>query len=310
MNARDTLATMHAMDDITHKTTTLRRATAQARLTMSPTMLHEVRDDPACLETARVAASQGSLKTSMLVPYCHPVPVECCAVAFGFEHDAMTIDVSVKAIGKVGVEMEALTAASAAALSVFRRAYACDASVAIAGIHLTAVKGRDQDYVERFQTPPRAGVVVMSDSVSTGKKSDKSGRLIVERLEAAGLVVEQYGVVADDTETIVQTLLELCDERKLDLVLTTGGTGLGPRDHTPEAMARVVEREAPGIAEAARAYGQWRTPYAMLSRGRAGLRGNTLIVNLPGSSRGVQESLDALLPGLFHAFGMMRGGGH
>lgn len=298
------------MDDITHKTPTMRRATAQARLAMTPTVLQEVRDDPACLEAARVAASQGSLKTPMLVPYCHPVPVECCAVGFHFEDGTMAIDVTVKAISKVGVEMEALTAASAAALCVFRRVYARDASVAIAGIRLTEVKGRDRDYEERFQAPPRAGVVVMSDSVAAGKKSDKSGRLIVERLEAAGLVVEHYGVISDDTETIVAALLDLCDQRKLDLVLTTGGTGLGPRDHTPEAMARVVEREAPGIAEAARVYGQSRTPYAMLSRGRAGLRGGTLIVNLPGSSRGVQESLDALLPGLFHAFGMMRGGGH
>ena len=96
----------------------------------------------------------------------------------------------------------------------------------------------------------------------------------------------------------------------MDLVLTTGGTGFGPRDRTPEAMAAVIEREVPGIPEAARAHGAERTPYSMLSRGRAGLRGSTLIVNLPGSSRGVAESLDALFPGILHAFKMIRGGGH
>ncbi len=93
-------------------------------------------------------------------------------------------------------------------------------------------------------------------------------------------------------------------------MLTTGGTGFSPRDNTPEAMARVIEREIPGIPEALRAYGQERTPYSMLSRGKAGIRGRTIIINLPGSKRGVAESLDALFPGLLHAFGMLRGGGH
>ncbi len=106
--------------------------------------------------------------------------------------------------------------------------------------------------------------------------------------------------LAHDTPTTMQ----------LDLVLTTGGTGFSPRDNTPEAMLRVIEREIPGIPEALRAYGQERTPYSMLSRGKAGIRGSTIIVNLPGSRRGVAESLDALFPGLLHAFGMLRGGGH
>jgi cyclic pyranopterin monophosphate synthase len=97
---------------------------------------------------------------------------------------------------------------------------------------------------------------------------------------------------------------------QLDLVVTTGGTGMSPRDNTPEAMQRVIGREIPGIAEAMRSYGQERTPYAMLSRGMAGVRGKTLIVNLPGSRNGVRESLDALFPALIHAFKMIRGGGH
>ena len=160
------------------------------------------------------------------------------------------------------------------------------------------------------KTPLRAAVLVMSDSVAAGKATDSSGLLIVETLKQQGIEVADYRIVPDDLETIVATITDYADHRALDLVLTTGGTGLSPRDCTPEAMARIIEREAPGIVEAVRAYGQERTPYSMLSRGRAGTRGRTLIVNLPGSKRGVAESLKALFPGLLHAFKMIRASRH
>ncbi len=115
---------------------------------------------------------------------------------------------------------------------------------------------------------------------------------------------------ANDGEAIRKALIRLCGEVKCDLVLTTGGTGLGPRDNTTEAVDVVIEKEAPGIVEALRSFGRDRTHRAMLSRGLAGLRGRTLIVNLPGSSKGVTESLNALFPGILHAFSMIRGGGH
>ena len=117
-------------------------------------------------------------------------------------------------------------------------------------------------------------------------------------------------MIPDEREMIIGLLKEYADEMRLDLVLTTGGTGLSPRDCMPEATKEVLERHAPGIAEALRAYGQERTPYSMLSRGLAGVRGQTIIVNLPGSRKGVRESLDALFPGIVHAFKMLWMGGH
>ena len=114
---------------------------------------------------------------------------------------------------------------------------------------------------------------VFAGDGNAGKKSDEAGRTIVQRLEREGLEIADYRIIPDDGALIAETLIAYANRDRLDLVLTTGGTGFSPRDNTPEAMLRVIEREIPGIPEAARAYGQARTPYSMLSRGKAGLRG-------------------------------------
>ncbi|HOE96071.1 MAG TPA: bifunctional molybdenum cofactor biosynthesis protein MoaC/MoaB [Candidatus Sumerlaeota bacterium] len=302
------------MRDINAKIKTLRMATARATLRVRPETLAAIRErrvpkgDP--LEISKAAAIMAAKNTSQILPYCHPVLVEHVDVQYELGADRIDVEVSVKVIHKTGVEMEALTAAAAAALNLYDMLKMLDDEMEIVGVRLVSKKGGKTDFRNVYARALRAGVLVMSDTVAAGKKEDKSGRLIAERLGELGLEVARYEIVPDDAETIVARLLAWSDEEQLDLVLTTGGTGLSPRDVTPEAMGRVIGREAPGIAEAARAFGQERTPYAMLSRGRAGLRGGTLIVNLPGSSGGVRESLDALFPYLLHAFKIMRGGGH
>ena len=154
-----------------------------------------------------------------------------------------------------------------------------------------------------------AAVLVTSDSVSAGKKSDKSGKMIVESMKKFSVDVRHYEIVPDEKEEIRRKILGWV-ESGIQLILTTGGTGLGPRDITVEAVREVVERDVPGIAEAMRSYGQRRTPYAMLSRCVVGVRGGTLIITLPGSSNGVKEGIAALFPNVLHAFKMMRGMGH
>jgi cyclic pyranopterin monophosphate synthase len=156
----------------------------------------------------------------------------------------------------------------------------------------------------------RAGVIVVSDSIAAGKRSDKSGKLIVKTLKSRGIDVVKSQVVPDDSSVIEELLIKYSDDLHLNLILTTGGTGLGPRDVTPEATRNVLEREITGIAEGSRAYGQRRTPLSMLSRGVAGVRGKSLIINIPGSLSAVSESLEFLFPGLEHAFKMMEGHGH
>ncbi len=156
----------------------------------------------------------------------------------------------------------------------------------------------------------KAAVLVISDSAFAGGRQDRSGREILRLLSRWSVEVACYEVLPDDEERISARLAELVDREGVRVVLTTGGTGLGPRDRTPEATRRILHREVPGMAEAMRSHGRERTPFAMLSRGVVGVRGNSLILNLPGSPQGAVESLEAVLPALFHALSMLEGGGH
>ncbi len=157
---------------------------------------------------------------------------------------------------------------------------------------------------ERFS----CAVLTMSDKGSRGEREDESGTMLQQILQEEGYQLRAYDMVPDQIGAITDTLIRWVDQDKIDLILTTGGTGVSPTDVTPEAMRGVIDKEIPGMAEAMRAASLLKTPYAVLSRAMVGIRGRSLIINLPGSLKAARENIAVLLPALPHALDKIQGG--
>lgn len=153
----------------------------------------------------------------------------------------------------------------------------------------------------------RAVIITVSDRGSRGEREDRSGPEIDGMIRTMGMAIVGRAIIPDEKEMISQTLREWCEGDKADLILTTGGTGVSPRDVTPDATREVIDREIPGMGEAMRRQSADITPHAMISRALAGIRGRTLIINLPGSPKGARENLSALMPALVHAIEKIKG---
>ena len=305
---------MGGMIDVGDKAETLRTAVAQAIIKASPKTIDLIKQGKSpkgnIEDAARISATMGAKRTWDLLPYCHPIPIDHIKVDVSFKTDSIEVQVQLKTTWKTGVEMESLTGASIAALTIYDMLKPVDETLVIESVKLLAKSGGMKGFYENYDRSLKAAVIVVSDSVSRRKRQDRSGKLSIERLKSDGFEVLDYRVVPDDLGKIESSLINACDTLKVDLALTCGGTGLGPRDTTPEATRNVIEKEVTGISEALRMYGQKRTPMSMLSRGVAGVRGKTIIVNLPGSVKAVSESLDALIPGILHGPRMIGGHGH
>lgn len=301
------------MFDVTDKSDTLRLATAQAVVRISPLTSKLIKEGKSpkgnIFDAARIAATMAAKRTSDLIPYCHPIPIDDVKVDVLLKDDYfIEIKVHVKTVWKTGVEMESLTAACVASLTIYDMLKPIDESLTIESVKLLEKHGGTKDFHERQVREFKAAVLVTSDS--RGEKEDKSGKIIIDKLKENGFDIIEYKVIADDINTIESELKRFCDELKPDVVVTSGGTGVGPRDNTPDATKKIIQKELTGISETLRSYGQRRTPLSMLSRGIAGVRGRTLIVNLPGSTKAVSQSLNSMFPGILHIFNMLEGKGH
>lgn len=301
------------MLDVSDKIRTRRTARARAVVEMSEESALRIVNDEVpkgnVLEMAKAGAIIGAKKTADLMIFCHNIPIEWVATDIQIDGGRIVIEVTVKTTAKTGCEMEALSAASSAALTVYDMLKPIDKNIEIHSITLLEKSGGKSDFVNKIPKGLKAGVLVISDSVSAGKKEDRAGQSILKKLREIGIDDAEYRTVPDEIEDVRKCVEEWC-QSGFGLVLTTGGTGLSPRDTTPEAVGVLIDTEIPGIMEAARSYGQERTPYSMLSRGIAGLKGNTLIITLPGSTSGAKESMDALFPYLIHIYKIMRGKRH
>jgi molybdenum cofactor biosynthesis protein MoaC len=301
------------MVDITHKRTTLRKATASARVKVSkPETIEALQKNLVpkgnVFEMAKTAGLFAVKNTHTVIPDCHPLPVEYTSVDYEVDDLYITILFTVKTVYKTGVEVEAMHGASVVALTMYDMLKPIDKGIEIHDIKLLQKSGGKSSYQNRFPSPIRASVVVCSDTISEGKKKDRAGQVIIERLKAHGVEVIDYDIIPDEIEQIQSKALEYATQQQL--VIFTGGTGLSERDVTPEALAPILERRIPGVEEAIRNYGQDRMPYAMLSRSVVGTIGNCLLIALPGSTNGARESMDAIFPHITHVFKVLKGFTH
>lgn len=305
------------MNDITHKDSSLRTATATATVLCSAATIGLIKENKLpkgnLFDVARAAGLLGAKATPSLIPHCHPVPIEHLDISFELKSEGesgkVLIQVFAKTIYKTGIEIEAVTAATVTALTVFDLLKPVDTALEITGVKLLEKTGGKSDRKKLSGAGYTAAILVCSDSASQGKREDSSGKIIQAELEKQQVTIAEYKIIPDDIAEIQQQI-KAWVAAGVQFIFTTGGTGLSQRDQAVEAVTPLLEKIADGIGEKMRQYGNERTPLAMFSRSLAGSIGQTLIICLPGSSAGARESLDAVLPALFHANKMLRGGGH
>lgn len=258
------------------------------------------------LKTARIAGILAAKRTDELIPLCHPLPISHADIDFELLKDRVLIHTTIETIAATGVEMEALTAASLAALTIYDMLKPhCELHELMIGqCKLDLKKGGKSHFKHHLRQPVAAAVLVLSDTVAAGKKPDTAGRSVVDTLTEAGFDPIHYEILPDEAEQLKQKIVALT--QSYGCIITVGGTGIGSRDITVDTVQPMLERELNGLMEAARAFGQRHTPYAAMSRGVAGFIDRSLVITLPGSRGGASESMAAILPAMVHIFDVCR----
>lgn len=300
------------MIDVSNKITTLRSAKAEGYIKLKKEIIQKVLNNEIekgdVFEVSRVAGIQAAKKTSELLIFCHNLPLEWVDLDFNVEEDQIRVTSEAVAISRTGVEMEALTATGTALLNIYDMLKPYDKEMEIRSIRLLEKKGGKSDYEDKFDHPVKAALIRISDGVADGSRDDNSTSAVEKILSHHSVDVVHRDVIRSEENLIREMLTKLADGNEYHFIFTIGATGLGDGNLVSEITENLVDYEIPGIAEAMRGFGRERTPYAIYSRITAGVRGETIIINLPGSSRGATESVHALFPGLKHALLMMNKG--
>jgi molybdenum cofactor biosynthesis protein MoaC len=299
------------MVDVSDKVTTVRMAKAEGKIHLQQATIASIKDDfipkGNVLTTAKLAGIQAAKKTSVLIPLCHQLNLSWVDIEFGISARHISIKSTVKTKEATGVEMEALTAVSAAALTIYDMCKAVDKTMTIGEIKLVEKVGGKSDYAVEYR--PNVGVVTMSDSIALGKSEDKSGPILITGFSEAGCTVDYQKVLADGSEELVLTIQSWIEEG-VELVVTTGGTGMGPRDLTIQTVEKIFDSKLPGVEQALHAYGHGKVKTAMLSRLTVGVVDGAIVICLPGSTGAAKDALKVLIPTIFHSFHMMKGEKH
>lgn len=305
------------MVDVGGKPTTDRRAVAEGRVNVGPEVAAAIRENSLgkgdLLQVARLGGVQAAKRASDLILLCHPLPLSHVEVDATLEGDTVVVRATTRAHAQTGVEMEALAAVSGAALNVVDMGKALNPRIAIESLRVVEKQGGKSGPAKptHANACPRVALLTVSDSRSAGEAEDLATPLLTEAIGSLlGGEVVDAAIVADDEAAIAERLRAwTASDTPPELILTTGGTGVGPRDVTPEATAAVIDRQHPGLLELARARCLPGKPHAFLSRAISGVAGQTLIVNLPGSPKGAVETLRLMADVLPHALDTLRGAG-
>ena len=308
------------MVDVSGKQATFREAVAEGFVVLTDKIAEVVaKHDMAkgdVLKVAELAGIMAAKRTPELIPLCHPIQIDNVRVECALDADNKKIKIQafVKAGGVTGVEMEALTAVSVAALTIYDMCKGIDKGMSVEGVRLLRKSGgKSGDYVaDAEKSAPkmrgiRAAVLTVSDKAARGERADTAGPALCGLLETAGAEVVHTSVVSDEIDLISETVSKWSGDTHL--ILTTGGTGLSARDVTPEALTLIADRTVPGLGELMRAESLKHTPNAPLSRGLAVTCRKCLIVALPGSERGARQCFEAIEPALHHAINILSGHG-
>ena len=298
------------MVDITHKSNTLRTAVATAVLTVSSIETIKAIEENKIpkgniFEMGKAAGLLAIKKTSDVIPDCHPMPVEAASVTYDMNGLDITIEVLVKTIYKTGVEVEAMHGAAIVALTMYDMLKPIDKGIEISKIKLVNKKGGKSDFSQMGKYNLKGSIMVCSSAIKNGEREDKVAPIISAYFEKNNITLNNTFNLPDEEAEIAGTVKKCCEAGD-NLVIAVGGTGLTPGDITPESIIPLLDKRISGIEETVRSYGQQRMPYAMFSRSVAGLIGKTIVLVLPGSSKGIKESLDALFPHILHAFRTLR----
>ena len=297
------------MVDITHKITTLREATAMAIVrTSSEDTIKAIQENKVpkgnVFEMAKAAGLLGVKKTPELLPDCHPLPIEYTGIEYEITGLEIQISVKVKTIYKTGVEVEAMHGASIVALTMYDMLKPIDKNVEIGTIRLQNKKGGKSSFKVNSEDL-NALIIVCSDTISKGNGEDKAGKSIASKLKEQGIESE-ITIIPDEAGEIRSVL----KNARTNMVIFTGGTGVGPRDVTPDAIEPMLDIKLKGVEEQMRNYGQQRMPYAMLSRSVAGIMDGKVVLALPGSTKGATECMEAIFPHVLHVFKVIKGKRH
>ena len=299
------------MVDVTEKVSTSRMAKAEGKIFMKSETISAICDDQIpkgnVLTTAKIAGIQAAKKTFETIPMCHQLNLSFVDIQFTIDSDWIQIDSIAKTKEATGVEMEALSAVSATALTIYDMCKALDKTMSIGDIKLIKKMGGKSDHVMVHK--PNVGIITLSDSVVSGDSKDQSGPILLEGFLNAGCIVEHQKVLPDGSKELFEIINSWVNDG-VELIITSGGTGLGPRDLTIETLDKKFDYKIPGIEQSLHAYGRSKVKTAMLSRLTAGVIKGAIVICLPGSPSAVQDAIKVLIPTVFHAFHMMKGEKH